>query len=212
MISMATDQATDLESALLARADALANEYRTSAQHRREEILAESAEHLKLREEQQLLAAKDAADRLQRQQVQAAEIRLQGEQDRVRWTLVQSVLTQLDEAAAKLANDDAKYLPILSEFIKAGAAAIDNATVVVELNARDLGRVGGRWDEFSRDLAPGKALQLAHEARDCSGGALLRDPEDRVRVDHTFEGRKQRLTEELTRTVMERLFGIANHG
>jgi vacuolar-type H+-ATPase subunit E/Vma4 len=101
---------------------------------------------------------------------------------------------------------------MLSEFIMAGAAAIDSATIIVELNARDLGRVGERWDEFSRDLTTRKLLQLAHEPRHCSGGALLRDPSDHVRVDHTFEGRKQRLAEALTRTIMERLFGMANHG
>lgn len=206
------DQAADLEASLLARAETLAREYRQSAQHRREEILAESAEHLKLREEHELLAAKDAAERVQRQRVQAAEIRLQSDMDRIRWTLVQSVLTQLDEAVAQLVEDETRYLPILSRFIAAGAQAIDTPTVVVALNARDHGRLSNRWEAFARDLSPGKLLQLADEHLSCVGGALLRDPENRVRVDHTFEGRRQRLAEILTGTIMTQLFGAANHG
>lgn len=210
---MSDNQAADLETALLARAEALASEHLSMARHRREEIRAESSEHLKVIEEREVLAAKAAADKLQRQMVQAAEIRLQGEFDRLRWTLVQSVLTQLDEKTSNLASDEAVYLPMLAAFIAAGAHGIDHATIVVKLNARDLSRVGSNWQDFASDLAPGKQLELAHEPIVCSGGALLRDPDNRVRVDHTFEGRKQRLEEELARVVMERLFaGAQNYG
>lgn len=206
------DQAADLEASLLVRAETLAREYRDSALHRREEILTESAEHLKLREEHELLAAKETADRLQRQRVQAAEIRQQADQDRVRWALVQSVLTQLDEAVAQLVEDEPRYLPILSCFIAAGAAIIDAPTIVVALNARDRGRLSNRWETFVQELAPGKTLQLADEHLACVGGALLRDPDNRVRVDHSFEGRKHRLAEDLARTIMTQLFGAASHG
>jgi V/A-type H+-transporting ATPase subunit E len=208
---MAQNEAADLEASLLARAETLAREYREAAQHRREEILAESAEHLKLREEHELLAAKEAADRLQRQRVQAAEIRLQADLDRVRWTLVQSVLTELDESVAQLVGDEARYLPILARFIAAGAALMDTPTIVVALNARDHARLSPRWDSFAKELAPGKTLQLAHEHINSVGGALLHDPDTRIRVDHSFEGRKRRLSDELARGVMAQLFGAA-HG
>lgn len=211
---MSDIQAADLETALLARAEALAGEYLSTARHRREEILTESSEHLKVREERELLAAKAAADKLQRQMIQAAEIKLQGEFDRLRWTLVQSIMSELDEQSSDLANNnEAAYLPILAAFITVGAHAFDQDTVVVELNARDLSRVSSRWQDFSSDLAPGKQLELAHGPIVCTGGVLLRDPDNRVRVDHTFEGRKQRLEEELAHLIMERLFaGAQNHG
>lgn len=210
---MSNIQAADLETALLARAEVLAGEYLSTARHRREEILTESSEHLKVREERELLAAKAAADKLQRQMIQAAEIKLQGEFDRLRWTLVQSIMSELDEQSSELANNEAAYLPILAAFITAGAHAFDQYTVVVELNARDLSRVSSRWQDFSSDLAPGKQLELAHGPIVCTGGVLLRDTDNRVRVDHTFEGRKQRLEEELVHLIMERLFaGAQNHG
>lgn len=213
MVDRAThpDQAADLEASLLARAETLAQEYRQGAANRREEILAESAEHLKLREERELLAAREAADRLQRQRVQAAEIRQQADLDRIRWTLVQSVLTQLDEAVARLVEDDARYLPLLARFIAAGARAIDAPVVLVALNARDRARLAGEWATFSADLAPDQSLQLADEHLDCIGGTLVHDADNRIRVDHTFEGRKRRLADELTRNIMARLFG-AGHG
>lgn len=206
---MTTSPAADLEAALIARAQSLAQEFLTSAAGRREEILAEANERLHLREEREVLAARAAADRQQRQQVQSAEIRLAGESDRLRWTLVQAVLTELDEAMAELANDEARYLPILAGFIASGAAAIDSDTIVVELNAQDLARLNSRWTSFSKDLAPGKTLQLSPHPLHCAGGAMLHDPENRVRVNQTFEGRKQRMSQTLVQVVMEKLFATS---
>ncbi len=203
---MTTSPAADLEASLIARAQLLAQEFHTSAASRREEILAEANERLHLREEREVLAARAAADRLQRQQVQSAEIRLAGESDRLRWTLVQAVMTQLDEAVAELANDEAKYLPTLAGFIASGAAAITADTIVVELNAQDLARLNSRWATFSKDLAPGKILQLSPHPLHCTGGALLHDSDNRVRINQTFEGRKQRMSQTLIQVVMEKLF------
>ncbi len=214
---MSNDPAAELEAALIARAKILAQEFIDGAAQRRAEIMAEANERLHLREEREVLAARSAADKLQRQQVQSAEIRLQGEYDRLRWALVQAVLTQLDEALTALASDEARYLPVLAEFIRTAAHAIDAGSLVVELNARDLARMSGRWESFSKDLAPGKTLQLSRQPLACSGGALLRDTENRVRVNQTFEGRKQRMNEMLAQVVMEKLFpaahaGVASHG
>jgi V/A-type H+-transporting ATPase subunit E len=203
---MSNNPAADLEAALIARAEILAKEFLDGAALRREEILAEANERLHLREGREVLAARAAADRLQRQQVQTAEIRLAGEYDRLRWALVQSALTQLDEALTALAGDEARYLPVLGSLITAAAGAIDADTLVVELNARDLARMSGRWESFSKDLAPGKSLQLSRQPLTCGGGALLHDTENRVRVNQTFEGRKQRMSEMLAQVVMEKLF------
>ena len=116
-----------------------------------------------------------------------------------------------------IANDEVRYLPILGNFISTAAAAIDADTLVVLLNARDLARMNGRWESFSKDLATGKILQLSRQPLACSGGALLHDTENRVRVNQTFEGRKQRMNDMLAQVVMEKLFpvahaGVASHG
>jgi V/A-type H+-transporting ATPase subunit E len=209
---MTSTQAANLEASLIARADRLAQELQASAASRRKEILAETNERLHQREAHEILAASTAADTLQRQQVQSAEIRLQGELDHMRWTLVQAVLTQLDEALISLAGDEKKYLAILAGFIAAGAQAIDASTIVVALNAQDLARLNKRWESFSKDLAPGKVLQLSEHALLCSGGAMLHDSENRVRVNQTFEGRKQRMNETIIQVVMERLFPVSTAG
>jgi V/A-type H+/Na+-transporting ATPase subunit E len=214
---MSNNPAAELEAALIARAKVMAQEFIDGAVQRRGEILAEANERLHLREEREILCARAAADKLQRQQVQSTEIRLAGEYDRLRWALVQSALTQLDEALTAIASDEARYLPILANFISSAAAAIDADTLVVLLNARDLARMNGRWESFSKDLAPGKSLQLSRQPLACSGGALLHDTENRVRVNQTFEGRKQRMSEMLAQVVMEKLFplahaGVASHG
>lgn len=211
-----SNPADDLETALLARAQMQAQEYLDGAALRRQEILAEGTERLHLREEREVLAARTAADKLQRQQVQSAEIRLASEYDRLRWTMVQSVLTQLDEALLALANDEARYLPVLAAFIRTAASSIEADTLVVELNARDLARLGKRWESYSKDLAPGKTLQLAQQPIHCTGGTMLHDPDNRIRVNQTFEGRKQRMNEMLTQAVLEKLFvsaaGAVQHG
>lgn len=204
---MTRSPAADLEASLITRAEMLAHEFQASAASRREEILTDANKRLHLREEREMLDARAAADKLQRQQVQSAEIRLQGEFDRLRWTLVQAVLTQLDEALSELASNESQYLPILAGLISAGAAAIDSVNIVVELNAQDLLRLNKLWENFSKDLAPGKVLQLAQQPLPhCSGGALLHDSDNRVRVNQTFEGRKQRMNEILVQAMMEKLF------
>ncbi len=209
---MTNSPSADLENSLIARAEMLVQEFKTSAAHRRNEILSEANERLHLREEHEVLLARAAADKLQRQQVQSAEIRLQGDIDRLRWTLVQAVLTRLDEAVADLVNDENKYMTILSGLISAAAQAIDADTIVVELNTQDLLRLNKRWESFSKALAPGKKLQLSPQPLHSIGGALLHDSDNRLRVNQTFEGRKQRMNEMLIQVVMGRLFANAPSG
>lgn len=204
---MSHSTADDLEAALIARAELQAREYLDSASQRRLEILAESKEHIRLREEHEVQLAFAAADKLQRQLLQSAQIRLDSEYDRLRWTLVQSVLAQMDEELVALTNDEARYLPVLAGLIRSAAQRIDADVILVGLNARDLTRLNQRWNDFSRDLAPGKSLQLQQHPIHCSGGAMVHDADNRIRVNQTFEGRKQRLNEMLTQVVLEKLFG-----
>jgi V/A-type H+-transporting ATPase subunit E len=203
---MSDGDTSDLKQSLLSRAQRIADEYRQHGRQRREEILSESAARRKLREEREVLAAKAAAERTYRQEIQAAELRGHGEIEHLRWTLVQSVLSQLDERTARAAADEKTYLPLLARLIEAGARMLPDAAIVVQLNARDLSRLKDRWTEFALPLAPGKQLVLDPEPFQCSGGALLRDSANRKRVDQTFEGRRRRLENELAETVMEQLF------
>lgn len=199
-------QVRDLESALLSRARQLVREHLDKAEAERARILRECGGRLRLREERETLAAKADAERLFRQRVQAAEIRLQGELDRLRWTLVQAVLDQTRKRLAALADNESAYLPVLRALIAQAAQRIGEAGVTVQLCARDLQRFAPRWAEVSRGLAPHLRLELLEEPCPGSGGAMVLNRPCTVRVDNTFEGRMERLDEPLTRLILERLF------
>lgn len=199
-------QVRDLEAALVARAKALMQEHLDKGKAERERILSECGRRLRLKEERELLAAKADAERLYRQRVQAAEIRLQGELDRLRWTLVQSALERVWQDLAVLAGDEPRYDKVLAHWLAAGCALIPHDHVVAELNARDHQRLAGRWESFAGEAVPGRRVSLAHAPHKGSGGVVVRSEDDRMRVDNSFEGRIERLEETIQRTVLERLF------
>lgn len=199
-------QVRELEAALLARARALVHEHLKKAEEERDRILAECGSRLRLREEKEILAAKADADRMYRQRVQAAEIRLQGELDRLRWTLVQAVMDQVKARLVALAKDEKAYLPVLAGYLSRACRSIGEPELVAELNAIDHQRLASRWEAFARDAAPGKHVALHPTPGNGSGGVIVRDAASRVRIDNSFEGRLERLQEQLHRAVLEHLF------
>jgi V/A-type H+-transporting ATPase subunit E len=198
-----------LEAALLARAKRLAEEYLAWASHSRERIIEETNERLRLREEREVLAAKVMADRVYRQRVQASELKLQGKLDRLRWELVQAVVQDLHQRLMVLAADKHHYLPILQRLLGAAAAAIEQEDLMAELNQRDLECLAKIWESFVAEAAPGKRVALSPKPLNCSGGVRVVSKDYRIRVDNTFEGRLDRLTEELYQIIIERLFAQA---
>lgn len=205
----ATAQVIDLESALLARAENLATEYLKAGRTAHDRVVEETNNRLRLREEREILAAKARAERLYRQRVQAAEIKLQEELDRLRWALVQSAIADLKERLAKTVQDEARYLPLLHQYLERAAAAIESGELVASFNKTDTQRLSGGWGELCGKLAPGKTITLAAEPVACLGGVLVHSKDGAVRVDNTFEGRIERMEEELYRVVTERLFASA---
>lgn len=210
-MSRQTTRIEDLEAALIYRAEVLADEYLNGAGRARGQIIEEAAKTLRLREERETLAAKARAERFYRQRVQAAEIRLQEELDRLRWTLVQSVLEDVTARLAQVAEDDALYLPLLKGYLARGARAIEREELVARVAARDLPRLAPHWEAFVKETAPGKRITLAPQPLETLGGLLLESADGRIRVDNTFEGRLERLQGEVHRAVAERLFASAEH-
>jgi V/A-type H+-transporting ATPase subunit E len=196
----------ELEAALIARARALADEHLANARRTRDQILADGAERLRLREEREILAAKAAAERLYRQRVQAAEIKLAEELDRLRWSLVVQTLEKLRARLAALATDETRYEALLKRYVAQAAEAIERDDLVAELNARDAARAGKAWEAWCRDAGIGKRVRLAPEPIACAGGARVSGADGAIRIDNTFEGRLERMQEALQRTVMERLY------
>lgn len=199
-------QIEELESALIARAKALAEEHLANARRTRDQIIADANERQRLREEREILAAKAAAERTFRQRQQAAEIKQQEEIDRLRWSLVRGVMDKLAAELGRLAGDEKTYLPLLRKFLAQAAGAIEEKELVAELNARDHARLAHDWEAVCRDAGIKKRITLAPGPIVCLGGVRVRNTDDTIRVDNTFEGRLERLHEALHQVVMERLF------
>ncbi len=199
------DQITGLESALIDRANKLAEEYLANGRQEHDRLLAEAKQRLHLEEEHETAAAKALADRVFQQRVQAAELELQADLDRLRMELVAAVLGHLPARLEQIAADESRYLALLHTWLRAGAAAIEQAELTVQLNARDLQRVMGGWEEIAREAAPEKRLALSPEPLACSGGVLIISADRNIRVDHTFEGRRERMDELLQNAIAEQL-------
>ncbi|ADE13962.1 H+transporting two-sector ATPase E subunit [Nitrosococcus halophilus Nc 4] len=198
-----------LEAALLTRAERLAEEYLSRARQSRERIIEETDERLRLREEREILAAKAMAERVYRRRVQASELKLQGKLDRLRWELVQAVVQDLRHQLRAFAAERPRYLPVLQRLLGAGANAIEQEELVAELNQQDLECLEGTWEAFAAEAVPGKHIRLSPEPLSCSGGVQVVSKDRRIRVDNTFEGRLDRLAEELHQAIIERLFAQA---
>lgn len=199
------DQVKELEEAILRRANHLAEEYRQRAERSRDNILRDASERLRLREDREVLLAKSIAERTYRRRVQSNELKLQKEMDLLRWNLVQGVLDSLDEQLREFTKQEDQYLELLKAYLKAGAAEIERDELIAEVNAQDFRRLQPRWEEISRKAAPEKTIRLAEDPIETLGGVRLSSADRRIRVDHTFEGRRERLGHQLHQIIIERL-------
>ena len=204
---MAQEQlVSDLEKALLERAEKLAEEYHDRAQRARQHILEDAHERLHIREQNEELAAQVDAERLFRRQIQASELRLKSKLDKLRWQLIQSVVHELPKRLQKVRDDRESYLALLHKLLVQAAEDIESTALVAEFNASDLAYLKPRWETFSANIAPGKTIELAATPIHCSGGVLLRSRDNRIRIDNSFEGRIERFQGALLQVITERLF------
>jgi V/A-type H+-transporting ATPase subunit E len=199
------DQVSELESAILHRAKRLAAEYRERAEHSRDNILRDAQERLHLREEREVLLAKVKAERAYHRKVQANELRFQKEMDHLRWDLVEGILEQLADKMRELTEDEERYLPLLSDLLITGVEALDQPHLIAEVNARDLELLTPIWERFVSAAVPGRQIVLSTTAIKTLGGVLIRSNNNRLRLDNTFEGRRERLASQLHQIIIQRL-------
>jgi V/A-type H+-transporting ATPase subunit E len=199
------NQVQELERAILARAERLASEFRDRAQRSRDSILREAAERLRLREQREEAIAKALGERTFRQQVQASELKLQSQVDRMRWNLVRDVERRLKVQMQNLMADEATYLALLQDLLAAAARQIEGEDLVVEANAADHKRLAATGATLSETAAPGRRLALADDAINTLGGVLVHNADNTMRVDNTFEGRLDRLRQRVQQVILERL-------
>lgn len=200
-------QAGELERAILGQAEALATARleRASAEQAR---IREAGERRRSEAEARLIArTRGEAERLYKRRVQAAEIGLQGDLDRLRATLVEQVLADVRTRLGRLAEDPAAYLPVLEGLLAAACSALPGDALRARLNARDHQRFGPRWPELAARIAPGRQLRLDDACCAASGGGLVGTADGTRRVDNTFEGRLLRLQASLARVALEALSG-----
>jgi V/A-type H+-transporting ATPase subunit E len=199
------NQVQELEQAILARAERLAGEYRDRASRSRDNILREAAERLRMRESREESIAKTLADRTFRQHVQASELKMQTHLDRMRWNLVQDIERALAGRMKAFSDDLQRYDPWLDSLIVRGANLIEEKSLVVSTNARDLQRLAERWGAVLETLPSHKTVTLSKEPIETLGGVLVTSRDRRIRVDNTYEGRLERLRPAVQQVILERL-------
>lgn len=202
-----SDNAVDaLEQAILARAESLAEELATKARHRRDNILREANDRLSLADERENSSARAEAERAQRRQVQASELKLQARLDRLRWELVHAVQTRLVERMNELRADRDAYLGWLEGMIREGNRLLPEGEIHAEVNAEDHAWLPEHWQALVDRAAPGRSVLLAPEPTWGSGGVRLRSADNSAQLDNRFEGRLARLEAGIQRVILERLF------
>jgi V/A-type H+-transporting ATPase subunit E len=195
-----------LESAIRQQAENIANSHLQAAQQQAEQILAESAKRLRQREEREREIAQAAADQEYRRRVQASEIKMQAELDQLRWSLVQSVLSDLQVQLKQLRQEDETYLLLLKQYLKNAAQLFDEKALVIEVNAEDQVLLAPLWEDIIKEIVPDKTCTLLASSKHFTGGLLVRNQVDRIRVDNTFEGLIERLKNDLYQVITTHLF------
>jgi V/A-type H+-transporting ATPase subunit E len=190
----------------------LAGRHLESGRQTSEQILAEVRARLHLLEEGEELRFQQEAEHRCRQLMQSARLRIDAELDRLRWTLIQGVLAELDARLARLVDDRARYRVVLGRYLAEAAQAIPAGKLVAELSPRDVEWIRPDWAALTREAAPGREVELKALPDAASGGMRVADENGSKRIDNTFAGRRARLESELLHVIMETLFAGAHAG
>lgn len=195
-----------LEGLLAAQAMALADQHLRKAQEASEQIRQELQARLRKLEEGEERRYQLEAEQLCRQLIQAARLRMAGEDDRLRWALVEGVLQEVRKRLEGLVQDTPRYHQVLQGYLAEAAQAMPEGELVAELNPRDLDALRPQWARIAAQAAPGRKVELAPLSDHASGGMRVRSADGRLRVDNTFEGRLERMQDEVLGMIMDKLF------
>jgi V/A-type H+-transporting ATPase subunit E len=206
------NQVEALENAILQHAEEMARESRKSAEVSRRNILRESSERLHLREQKETLLAKSLADRAYLRKVQADELKLRSNLDHMRWNLVQMVIERLAQCMTGLREDEPAYHALLQALLQQATVQIEGPELLIALNHDDRRRLQPRWEAFTAEAAVDKHILLAETPIETLGGLLVSTPDNRLRIDHTFEGRLERLQQKIQLVLVERLLPPVTDG
>ena len=130
----------------------------------------------------------------------------------MRWNLVQMVIQRLAERMHELRQDEKKYLSFLQVLLTQAAAQIEAQQLEVTCNADDQRLLQPQWQAFIQGLAPGKQVRLMDAPIETLGGLRITSSDQRIRIDHTFEGRLARLQNKIQLALVERLLPPVGDG
>jgi V/A-type H+-transporting ATPase subunit E len=199
-------QLEQLEDAIRNRAQNLANSYLQAAYQQREQILIEVNKRLSKRENREIEVAKANAEQAYRRKVQASEIKMQAELDQLRWSLVQTVRSQVYEHLKQLSQQAETYLPLLKQYCLHAAHQLKAAELVMEVKHEDYQRLIPQWEDFISHNLPNRLCTLVTSSQTFMGGVLVHDSANRIRINNTFEGIMARLENHLYQVITAQLF------
>jgi len=201
----------DLEKALMQRANDLAEEYLQRAKRSHDHFIDDENKRLKLREEKEVMAAKMSAENIYRSRVQASELNVQKKLDQLRWQLIKDVIAQVKLKMVDIVNNEMQYRQLIIAFIQCGVTAIGNKHLLVEFNQTDQQKMEHQWENIMKEIHGGETIELSKECHSMSGGIIMYDINRLTRIDNTFEGRIERLSESIHQRVAELFFSELSH-
>jgi V/A-type H+-transporting ATPase subunit E len=195
-----------LEQAILKRAQDLVDSHTQAAQQQKTQILAESAKRQQLREHHETEIAKSLAEQHYRRKVQSSEIKMQAELDALRWNLIQNILNELRHSLDELCQQPELYLSLLQDYLAHAADHFPNKILCVRANSRDYNWLAPQWQQLIETIHLPAPAQLSLSETEFSGGFLISDLENQVRIDYTFEGLLERFEMNLCQEIHQHLF------
>lgn len=195
-----------LEGLLQAQAMDLARKNLDAGQHAAQRIRNESKARLQSLLDGEEQRFQQEAARQCRQILQSARLRLDSEQDRMRWALAQDALSRVRAQLHAVVEDAPRYRSTLTRYIAEAASAIPDGKLVVEMRPHDIEALGEGWAALAAESAPGRTLALSPLKAHASGGVVVRNEAGTQRVDNTFEGRMARMENQLLDQIMDLLF------
>ncbi|HHB92549.1 MAG TPA: hypothetical protein ENK59_04970 [Thioploca sp.] len=201
-------QLEQLENAIRTQAKNLADSNLQFAQQQRTKILADANKQLIKREAREIEKAQVAAEQEYRKKVQASEISMQAELDQLRWNLVRSVIVNMQKYLQNLTTDD--YINLLKQYLTSTATLFTDKKLIVEVNAKDYQLLAPQWETIIKECVPNKTCILSTESKQITGGLIIHNAENRIRIDNSFEGLIARLEYEIYQVITAQLFASVN--
>ncbi len=197
-------QLEQLETAIRSQAKNLADSNLQAAKQQRDKILADSNKQLTKREEREIEKAQTAAEQEYRRRVQAGEISMQAELDQLRWSLIQSVMDNMQQYLQNLTTDN--YINLLKQYLTHTSSLFEDKDLVIKVNSKDYQLLAPQWETIAMECVPDKNCTLSTETKQISGGLIIHNAVNRIRIDNSFEGLIARLENEIYQVITAQLF------